>query len=70
MNGTEESVPAHSIDLAVRLIYSRERSKVAKLEGEFGGQLNAARSSTAKEWIADANVAGGGNVVPRIRGDI
>ncbi len=42
---------------------SRERSKVTKLEAELGGQLNAARASAAQERVADADVAGGGDLV-------
>src|SRR5208282_1443480 len=40
---------------------SRERNRVAKLEAELDGQLNAARASAADEGVADADVASGGD---------
>lgn len=37
--------------------------KLAKLEAEFECQLNAARTSTAQERVADADIGGGAELV-------
>jgi len=42
---------------------SRGGSDVTKLEGELDGQLDAARTSAAQKRIADADVAGGDDLI-------
>src|SRR5947209_4106184 len=51
-------------DQKERLLWrSLKRNWYEALEGEFCGKLNAARSATPEEWIADADIPGGSNVV-------
>src|SRR5271170_2884776 len=42
---------------------SSGRNSISRLEGELDRQLNAARTASAEERVADAHVAGGGDVV-------
>jgi hypothetical protein len=40
------------------------------LEGELDGQLDATRAAAAQEWVADTHVAGGGEVIAGVCGEI
>jgi len=43
-----------------------KQAKARKLKSELCCQLNAARTTSAQEWVADTNVAGSGDLVSAI----
>ena len=54
-NYEKNAPPAHSREESGKNRY--------ELEGELDGQLNAARASAAQERVADADVAGGDDLI-------